>query len=113
MNRRKFLLGIGAAAVAAPVVVEALKQPSTEPLFVGTKDQYSKYLTSNTAWYLKDYPHGVEMVDWAERGRRYHQALQRSMSQTKRQTLTSAEFTDRCCVILNDSFTEVYGSSGL
>lgn len=111
MNRRKFLLGVAVAAVAAPVVVKALRQPN-DPAFPLNVD-ISKYLTSKDAWYLKDYPHGMEMVDWAERARRYHEALQRSMSQTRRQTLTSAEFTDRCCVILNDSFTEVYGSSGL
>jgi hypothetical protein len=137
MNRRKFLFGMAAAAVATPVVVEALKSDPDVwagpgrtmkcseieretikcserdlPLYIGTKGQYSKYLTCNTAWHLKDYPHGLEMADWAERGRRYHEALLLSMAQTKREVLASDQFQRRAATILNDSFT-VYGSSGI
>lgn len=103
MNRRKFLTGIAALAAAGPAVVAGVAV--TGKLKQRAVFDASSYLTSNTAWYLKDYPRGMD--DWSERGRRYHEALQRSMA------MTSDQFRDKACAILNDSFTEVYGSSGL
>lgn len=104
MNRRKFLMALGAAAVAAPVAVEAVKRASNEPLFIGTSDQYSKYLTSRDTWYIKDWAKDREIAratvetwgpggcygtgeyivgpDNAENARRYMEALKASMAQT-------------------------------
>jgi hypothetical protein len=71
MNRRKFLRAFVSLPLAAAAAALAIKARNdgvalnsaahpTDPLFVGTSDQYSKYLTSKDAWYLPDYPGEME-----------------------------------------------------
>lgn len=108
MNRRKFLLGVAAAAVAAPVVVEALQRagkPTCDPTAPVDSWAACDLRLSQYGDFKMQYG-DFKMVDWAELGRRHHEHLKRSMA------MTSAQFQDRRCVILNESFTEVCGSSG-
>lgn len=63
MNRRDFLRSFSAVPIAAAFVA-----PMTRTIFLPPRggwvigiDQFGKYLTSNTAWFLPDYPRGTPL----------------------------------------------------
>ena len=62
LNRRQLFTGLGGAAVAAPLVVEAVA-PVVHQVFVAkTLAPPKSYFTSNTAWFLKtEHRNGVAL----------------------------------------------------